>query len=537
MLAFSFRFIAGRYHGNPWGRHVNEGEVEWPPSPWRLMRAVVATWLRHGGEGEDIMAGIIDAMIGPVHYHSPMVTLAHKRHYMYERAGSKIDLGGDAMGLPLTVLDGPRKQGKSKLMFDAFAAMSPNDELLVLFPEAELDPEQRRLLKDVLNRMPYLGRSESWVEAYLLKEEEGNSSDRMVNILPGGSDIELMALDGSCVGLPLLEMSKGEYTHPLMSRTSIVRKRYKTDRPTGTSMIGYSVAPDVFCSVSVKPVRARGGDTTPHRCARFAMDAAALPSTEMSLAVGDRARSAAMKAYEAPSQILSGRAPSGDPLPSHGHAYFLPYDSNGDGRLDHLIVYAMDGFDAGHMNALESIDALYGYPLRGRLSMVMLDSGDGECPSGHLCPTATARRWRSGTPYMLARHPKRRRDGTWKMESTDVIMEAPSDIGHYVSVEQALIDHGIAPDPSMGILKDGPASQLLRAIGHAGLPRPVAIGVIPTPLWGNRWIDFKTMRKGKVPPASTTPYGFMIDFGKEVQGPIALGYGCHIGLGMFLPLE
>ena len=46
MIAISLRLIAGRYHATPWGRHVNEGAVEWPPSPWRILRALVATWKR-----------------------------------------------------------------------------------------------------------------------------------------------------------------------------------------------------------------------------------------------------------------------------------------------------------------------------------------------------------------------------------------------------------------------------------------------------------------------------------------------------------
>ena len=28
-------------------------------------------------------------------------------------------------------------------------------------------------------------------------------------------------------------------------------------------------------------------------------------------------------------------------------------------------------------------------------------------------------------------------------------------------------------------------------------------------------------------------YGFEIEFAEPVQGPIALGYGCHFGLGQF----
>lgn len=32
-------------------------------------------------------------------------------------------------------------------------------------------------------------------------------------------------------------------------------------------------------------------------------------------------------------------------------------------------------------------------------------------------------------------------------------------------------------------------------------------------------------------------YGFEIEFAEPVCGPIALGFGCHFGLGLFLPVE
>ena len=37
-------FPLAAYTRRRWGRHVNEGAVEWPPSPWRLLRALIATW-------------------------------------------------------------------------------------------------------------------------------------------------------------------------------------------------------------------------------------------------------------------------------------------------------------------------------------------------------------------------------------------------------------------------------------------------------------------------------------------------------------
>jgi len=41
-LTISIRFLTGRANLHPWQTHHSEGHVEWPPSPWRLLRALVA---------------------------------------------------------------------------------------------------------------------------------------------------------------------------------------------------------------------------------------------------------------------------------------------------------------------------------------------------------------------------------------------------------------------------------------------------------------------------------------------------------------
>lgn len=41
-LSISIRFLTGRAHLHPWQTHHSEGRVEWPPSSWRLLRALVA---------------------------------------------------------------------------------------------------------------------------------------------------------------------------------------------------------------------------------------------------------------------------------------------------------------------------------------------------------------------------------------------------------------------------------------------------------------------------------------------------------------
>src|ERR1700689_899329 len=41
-LCISIRFLTGRAHLHHWHAHHSDGKADWPPSPWRLLRALVA---------------------------------------------------------------------------------------------------------------------------------------------------------------------------------------------------------------------------------------------------------------------------------------------------------------------------------------------------------------------------------------------------------------------------------------------------------------------------------------------------------------
>ena len=86
MPLIELRFPAGRFHATPWGRHVNEGAVEWPPSPWRMLRALIATWhLKTTREEapEQVMRTLLENLAEhPAAYQLPTASLGHTRHYM-----------------------------------------------------------------------------------------------------------------------------------------------------------------------------------------------------------------------------------------------------------------------------------------------------------------------------------------------------------------------------------------------------------------------------------------------------------------------
>ena len=145
MLRLAFEFPAGRYHATPWGRHVNEGVVEWPPSPWRIVRAFIATGFNKLGWTDvppDATALVERLCLDPPEYWLPPAAGAHTRHYM------------------------PVYKGSSDKVIDAFAYVGtgPGAVLGLEWPVV-LTENEERILDALIPRFTYLGRAESWVDA------------------------------------------------------------------------------------------------------------------------------------------------------------------------------------------------------------------------------------------------------------------------------------------------------------------------------------------------------------------------------------
>src|SRR5438094_581573 len=144
------RFPGGRYHATPWGHHVNEGLIEWPPSPWRLLRALIACGFSSQGWTEipPYAQQLINKLAGVLpSYRLPTASAAHSRHFM-----------------PVGVLAKGREQ--TTLVFDTWANVG-DDDLLIHWP-CELNEEDTAMLGRLATSLGYLGRSESWVEAELV---------------------------------------------------------------------------------------------------------------------------------------------------------------------------------------------------------------------------------------------------------------------------------------------------------------------------------------------------------------------------------
>lgn len=479
-VGIGLRFLAGRYHATPWGKHVNEGIAEWPPSPWRLLRSLVAVWqtrTRHGETAE--LAHALHGLLPFPEYELPPATLGHTRHYM------------------------PLFNGAKTLVFDAFVAVAPESELIVLWKNVTLNSEEEASLNSVLGRLGYLGRAESWCAARLLSKEE---CDRVTpNCMPLGTTVSREALEP----VRVLAASEGAVKPtlpamkwPLCVETPEIRKKRLSD-PPGSLWMTYMRPKECFTPAIRGTGRGRKYVTT---VIRYALDGTVLPLALEALSVGELARRFIQGIYGKQndgrsSEVLSGKTAAGDPLTGHVHAHFLASDDDLDGRLDHLAVFAAGGFDEAELRALESFTRLR--QVGGKPDLNTLLTGAGQVGDFVGMPSfGPAIAWRSATPFCPVRHAKTR----------------------------------------SGKVVDGPEDQLRLELLRRGLPEPREIRPLERCVLSDgrsvRWIEFRKERIfGEGSRGQSIGLGFEIRFDKPVSGPIALGYGCHFGLGQFRALE
>lgn len=529
MVTISLEFLSGRYHATPWGRHVNEGAVEWPPSPWRILRALVATWKRTLPDlPQDDVEPVLRLLAQPPEFALPPASTGHTRHFMpwFKK--------------------GPEDR---TLVFDTFVAIPRYARLLVSWPTVSLDGVQANVLSNILHNFNMLGRAESWCEAKLCESpaNSGLHSCRPLNgEVPRGHEIVRLLCpdptsafsDDMVITVKKKTTGRGKNRNTVEERTTIYDPtwnlcmetlqlhRERWSDPPGSRWVPYARPRDCF-KIDHRPKPQRTAQRPVH-VARFAVDSTVLPLVTETLPVAEAARRALMSQHgrlteknsvRGRSDILSGKDEQGQRLTGHQHAYYLPTDEDGDGRLDHLTVYARAGFERDEQRAFDRLHELRtgreseaSHPLR------VLLLGTGSCDDYLAGLLKESNVWVSVTPYVATRYAKTR--------------------------GKERVDLG-SPVARARFLQDDLRTQI--AAVRPDLPEAEISGVEVEPLWDSnhvfliagRWrpIQFKRFRRKADDDGGRRLAGaFRLTFNQPVRGPLALGWSSHFGLGLFLPL-
>lgn len=550
-VGISIRFLAGRYHATPWDHQVNEGVVEWPPCPWRILRSLVSAYYRLP---EPPVRNQVCQLVTHLAEHLPSYvlppyTVAHTRHYM-----------------PVW------KEGKASTtkVFDTFlvlggGTLSPDAEVKVVWRNILLTEEETQLLHQLCRQVSYLGRAESWVELYVIdsdislfnavpasSEASAEWENEKVKVLAPLSSEGLEGFRAAIATVPKPKRGKARWKAPadvleaLELDVADLHSQGWNGIP-GTRWVTYEVK-EAERSPQRQDLSIYTGSKTP-TFARFALVSNVLPNLTEAVSVGERFRQALMKWSRDESgkadPVFSGKDEDGNyRKDNHQHAWYLP-EVNKQGKIDRLLVYAPEGFSVNAIFALQKLCKVWGsegFDIQTLLISLgrAEDYGvDGRHQDERSLIVGKGRRWRSLTPTVLPRHPKRNRRQEPKIDpKTGFQIDGPEQqaLRLLKQLKRSILVNGCFEakcsdqDGNDWLGWSGPDGQVLLKVR--------ALDNDKAKEFRYRWQDFQRRRyHGDGDKGSDRGYWLEIEFEELQQGPIALGYAAHFGLGVFTPID
>jgi CRISPR-associated protein Csb2 len=517
MIALEFHFPAGRYHATPWDSQVNEGLVEWPPSPWRILRALISTW--YFKARQEIEEGDLTGLIGKLSERLPafslpteQLSLAHTRHYM---------------PLYRTIFD-----GKTTKVFDTFIRLVDRGPLIAVWSTIELDEHEKRCLAILVERIGYLGRAESWAEGQVresfmghigaapcLEEESLSPGEEILRLLAPLTEQEYQIWRQDYLkglhqagkkGMPSKMMLPATVFEAMQLDTATM-KAQGWNQPPGSRYVLYrrpKLEPEIRFRAVSAPRKVKSYPTV----ARFALTSTVPPRLTEAVSVAERIRTALMSRSDA-ARVFAGKDGTGAPLRlGHQHTHVFCESYGVRGEITHVTLYAPLGFDEEAMITISGLEKVWG---RGGydLQLVYLgcwhpqDFAGLRAERAEFPLFATSETWISITPFVPTRLPKYNRNRKPRLDEN-------------------------------GLHIGSPEHDLRRLLSLAGKPDPKSVEFLEFTYLGSKkitWLEFMRGRMDDPARDRRLGYGFRIVFPKPVSGPIALGYGCHYGLGLFVP--
>ena len=537
-------FLTGRYLAT---HHNDRQQSEWPPHPARLFSAFVAVWAEDGSDPDEQAALEWLEAQGPpaitaseavprtvVSYFVPVNDAAIVRRSWHERRAKTIYELNDQLFEEMVLSEGEitrkvaRIQDKLAKQRDVesqvnavgttsiasaaemlpdqrsrrerfFPSVTPYDTRVTYLWDTATSESVGKVLDRLLERVTRLGHSSSLVSCRVTPEPPAPS------YAPGNSGQSLRT-----VGSGQLAELERQYT------------RHEGFKPR--SLPYRDVRYSALTETSQKETLQKPNTTGEWIVFEFAHGSRAFPSTR-TVELATTMRAAVLSFAEDPvPEEVSGHKREGGPM-DVPHTAFLPLPHVGseyaDGRLLGIAVSMPKSLSDAARRAVyraigtwEKTSPLYPYPLRltlgsqGVVYMVRLREPADLVALRPGVWNRPARRWISATPVALPRHPGRLTGGT-------------------------VVARGRAWDLVESIVA--------AACAHIGLPEPVMIEAALGPFMaGSRPVrDFPAFsqkgRDGK--PVRRQLVHVSLTFENPVSGPLMLGAGRFLGLGLMRPMR
>jgi len=505
VLTLRLTFPWGRYYAHPWGQNpARITEAEWPPSPWRLLRAIAAAWFQ-ANPGREPSNQLLQALeiLGrelPT-FVLPKVSFSRAVHYQPNFGATAND-------------DAALAKYKRVRHENHFAAVG--GDVLVRWKLDGLDEATRTsvcdFVNDVAGRMTYFGRAESVCEVSVEDgETEGPSEARVAlqNSQPC-RQISPACRDVFCPNPTDFRASDLWKRRDSKVADGLARKHLVQDLidapqplPDGTAWYSYCMPagwPQEWVVRNAPPPsrKPKQGKVIAHFL-EFSLQCRIPVPAKHTVSIAEMFRDAALRNHGQSSFALSGHDRPDDAKGHHTHAFYLPLPDATGQLLAKLQVQSIYGFTQREVNALMSVGALRWadgrFPARPVLLRVERDIPEG----------VRSTVWQSKTPFVPPRYWYRKKLAEGRVRELD----SPES-----QLRQCLIENGI----------DASGAQIARVdVASAG--------------WDVCKVHLpKQVRTADAEPDRRIGVFLSVDFPVPVAMPYpSFGHSCHFGLGQFSP--
>ena len=438
VIIIEVKLLSGRYHAHMWGEaQYGMGEAEWPPSPWRLLRALASAWFRAQprlpsikdrdellealGRSEPPTLWLPHTSMHEIRYYQPGKYRRYESKKEPEEAGRSKEERGRSKKEP-----GGSKGGQkfvSALHHDFFAV--PQGGHFWFGFNVDLQKQQRDLLTQLLSHLTYFGRSESRARLCIRdkslpkdvfevlpnnKQSNRDSQFTYQRVLCTASDFQ--ATDLWSVRNGSGEKSQDKYPKHLVD--DLIDN--KMPLPDGARWVEYALPEKSLVYEIPFPDRSSEGRDIAVAEVHYRL-CRRVPIPAWDIIVVARAfRDAAVDIYKERNQnvedqnknsrLLSGRENDGTIARGHQHAYYLPSIDQDTGTIKYFVVRIPGkSLDQGELKALLSIDRIYigerRYPITVIPEKIVCDARE---PQKEEPEERSACCWKSATPFLLPLH-------------------------------------------------------------------------------------------------------------------------------------
>ncbi len=364
MLTLRLTFPWGRYYAHPWGQNpARITEAEWPPSPWRLLRAIAAAWFQ-ANPGREPSAELNQTLeiLGqelPT-FLLPKVSFSSAIHYQPNfGATAKED-----------VALAKYKRVRHENHFTAVGG-----DVLVRWTLDGYDEVTRAaviaLLTELAARITYFGRAESVCE---LSVDESSAEDLPEAQVVLQDNQPCRQISQTCRDVFCPSPTKFQASD-LWQRRGVDPTAGSTPKhlvqdlidapqplPDGAEWYSYRMPegwPEQWVVRHPRPPRRRRSDARIiARYLEFSLQCRIPVPAKHVVSIAELFRNAAISIHQEPSYALSGHdRPEGMRI-GHHHAFYLPQVDFIGQNLGRLIVWCDCGFTRREVNALMAVGAL-----------------------------------------------------------------------------------------------------------------------------------------------------------------------------------